>query len=145
MTTFFYHHSREDNNRCLSIDGMVEICWFCPDGRAEEKLENCIAFTNLQGNAEIHERQVKFLQEVSSVTVTLLSTSDFDRMNSSLLLEFRNKPKRLICLLENVENIGDIDMIGVRRIRNSISSEKKETRALNNTRMRLRRKAGNTL
>nr|XP_008542144.1 PREDICTED: interferon-induced very large GTPase 1-like [Equus przewalskii] len=104
---FSSHHSREDNNRCLLIDGMVEICWFCPGGRAEDRFENCIAFTNLHGNAEIHERQVKFLQQVSSVTVILLSTSNFDKMTSSLLLEFWNSPKPLICLFENAENIMD--------------------------------------
>ncbi|MXQ94229.1 hypothetical protein E5288_WYG007361 [Bos mutus] len=32
---FFLHHSREDNNRCLLVDGMVEICWFCPATLAE--------------------------------------------------------------------------------------------------------------
>ena len=104
---FFLHHSREDNNGCLLVDGMVEICWFCPGGRAEDRFENRIAFTNLHGNAEIHERQVRFLQEVSSVTVILLATSDFDIMNSSLLLEFWNSPKPLICLFENAENIMD--------------------------------------
>ena len=100
---FFLHHSREDSNRCLLVDGMVEICWFCSGGRAEDRFENCIAFANLHGNAEIHERQVSFLQEVSSVTVILLATSDFDIMNSSLLLEFWNSPKPLICLFENAE------------------------------------------
>lgn len=102
---FFYYHPREDNNRCLLTEGMVEICWFFPGGRAEDRFESCIAFTNLHGNAEIHERQVRFLQEVSSVTVILLSTSAFDKMNNSLLLEFWNSPKPLICLFEDVENI----------------------------------------
>lgn len=104
---FFYHHSREDNNRCLLIEGMVEICWFCPGGKTEDRFENCIAFTNLHGNAEIHERQVRFLQEISSVIVILLSTSDFDKMNSSLLFEFWSSSKPLICLFENAENIMD--------------------------------------
>ncbi|XP_032977456.1 interferon-induced very large GTPase 1-like [Rhinolophus ferrumequinum] len=104
---FFHHHSREDNNRCLLIEGMVEICWFCPGGRAEDRFENCIAFTNLHGNAEIHEKQVRFLQEVSSITIILLSTSDFDKTNNSLLLKLWNSPKPLICLFENVENIMD--------------------------------------
>ncbi|KAG8522825.1 Interferon-induced very large GTPase 1 [Galemys pyrenaicus] len=85
---------------------MVELCWFCPGGRAEDRFDNCIAFTNLHGNAEIHERQVRFLQEVSSVTVILLSTSDFDKMNS-FLLEFLKSPKPLICLFESVENVMD--------------------------------------
>lgn len=104
---FFYHHSREDNNRCLLIEGLVEICWFCPGGKTEDRFENCIAFTNLHGNAEIHEKQVRFLQEISSVTVILLSTSDFDKMNSSLLREFWSSSKPLICLFENAENIMD--------------------------------------
>lgn len=82
-------------------------CWFCPGGRAEDRSENYGAFTSLHGNAEIHERQVQFLQEVSSVIVIPLATSDFDKTNSSLLLEFWNSPKPLICLFENVENFID--------------------------------------
>ncbi|XP_036283682.1 interferon-induced very large GTPase 1-like [Pipistrellus kuhlii] len=104
---FSYHHPREGNNRCLLIEGMVEICWFFPGGRAEDRFENCIAFTNLHGNAETHESQVRFLQEVSSVTVILLSTSAFDKVNSSLLHEIWNSSKPLICLFEDVENIMD--------------------------------------
>ncbi|XP_066109909.1 interferon-induced very large GTPase 1-like [Saccopteryx bilineata] len=119
----FFHNFRKDNNRCLLLEGMVEICWFCPGGRAEDRFENCIAFTNLHGNAEIHESQVKFLQEVSSVTVILLSTSDFDEKISSLLHEYWKLPKALICLFENVENIMDENSahkvrIGIRNLNN---------------------------
>ncbi|KAK7797299.1 hypothetical protein U0070_010635 [Myodes glareolus] len=80
-------------------------------GRAEDRFENCIAFTNLHGNAELHEKQVKFLHEVSSVTVLLLSTSENTsgsaKMITPLLREFWNSHKPLICLFENVENILD--------------------------------------
>ena len=86
--------------------GMVEICWFCPGGRAEDRFENCIAFTNLHGNAEIHEKQAKFLHEVSSVTVLLLSASENGsgsaKMHTSTLHKFWNPLKPLICLFENV-------------------------------------------
>lgn len=104
---FFHHHSKKDSNICLLMGGVVEICWFCPGGRAEDRFENCIAFTSLHGNGEIHEKQVKFLLEVSSVTVLLLSTPDIEKMKSSILPEFFKSPKPLICLFENVENIVD--------------------------------------
>ncbi|XP_051679343.2 interferon-induced very large GTPase 1 isoform X1 [Oryctolagus cuniculus] len=104
---FFHHHFREGNKSCLLMEGIVEICWFCPGGRAQDRFENCIAFTNLHGNAETHEKQVKFLHEVSSVTVILLSMSDIEKMNNSILHEFWNSPKPLVCLFENVENIMD--------------------------------------
>ncbi|VTJ84409.1 Hypothetical predicted protein [Marmota monax] len=104
---FFHHHSKKDNNSCLLMEGVVEICWFCPSGRAEDRFENCIAFTSLHGNGEMHEKQVKFLLEVSSVTILLLSTSDIEKMKSSILPEFFKSLKPLICLFENVENIVD--------------------------------------
>ncbi|GAB1292507.1 Interferon-induced very large GTPase 1 [Apodemus speciosus] len=108
---FFHDHFGKNNKNCLLMAGMVEICWFCPGGRAEDRFENCIAFTNLHGNAEIHEKQAKFLHEVSSVTVLLLSASENGsgsaKMNTSILHKFWNPHKPLICLFENVENILD--------------------------------------
>ncbi|KAH0506335.1 Interferon-induced very large GTPase 1 [Microtus ochrogaster] len=108
---FFHNNFRKGNKNCLLMAGMVEICWFCPGGRAEDRFENCIAFTNLHGNAELHEKQVKFLHEVSSVTVLLLSasenTSGSAKMITPILREFWNPHKPLICLFENVENILD--------------------------------------
>ncbi|KAM4845206.1 interferon-induced very large GTPase 1-like [Thomomys bottae] len=103
---FFHHHANTGKNSCLLTEGMVEISWFCPSGRTTDRFENCIAFTNLHGNAEMHEDQVKFLNEISSVIV-LLSTSDVKKMKSSILREFWDVCKPLICLLENVENIVD--------------------------------------
>lgn len=103
---FFHHHSLEDNNRCILRDGLVEICWFHPGGRASDRFESCIAFTNLHGNAELHERQARFLLEVSSISVIILSTS-FDKMNCSLLQDFFKSPKPVIFLFESVENIVD--------------------------------------
>lgn len=88
---------------------MVEICWFSPGGRAEDRFENCTAFTNLHGNAEIHVKQFKFLHEVSSVTILLLSASEnasgSAKVSTSILHEFWNPHKPLICQLENVKNI----------------------------------------
>ncbi|XP_037067715.1 interferon-induced very large GTPase 1-like [Peromyscus leucopus] len=108
---FFHNHFRKGNKNSLLMAGMVEICWFCPGGRAEDRFENCIAFTNLHGNAELYEKQVKFLQEVSSVTVLLLSASEnasgSAKMSTSILHELWNPHKPLICLFENVENILD--------------------------------------
>lgn len=72
--------------------GMVEICWFCLDRRAEDRFENCIAFTSVHENAEIHEKQAKFLHEVSSVTVLLLSASENGsgsaKMNTLFYMDF---------------------------------------------------------
>ncbi|MBZ3879858.1 Interferon-induced very large GTPase 1 [Sciurus carolinensis] len=99
--------TQTDNNRCLLMEGVVEICWFCPSGRAEDRFENCIGFTNLHGNGEMHEQQVKFLLEVSSVIIFLLSSSAIEKMKSSILPDLLKSPKPLICLFENVENIVD--------------------------------------
>lgn len=108
---FFHNGFGKGNKNCLLIAGMVEISWLCPGRRAEDRFENCIAFTNLHGNAEVHEKQVKFLHEVSSVTVILLSASESAsgsaKMNTSILHEFWNSHKPLICLFENVENTPD--------------------------------------
>ncbi|XP_061481881.1 interferon-induced very large GTPase 1-like [Rhineura floridana] len=101
---FFHRHCKGSSKNCLLMKGVVEIAWYCPGGD-DDTFDTCTAFTNLHGNAMEHEQQVRFLQEVSSVTVILLSESDRNGDAKSFLKELLKSPQPLIFLCVDKEQI----------------------------------------
>uniref|UniRef100_G1PZH3 VLIG-type G domain-containing protein n=1 Tax=Myotis lucifugus TaxID=59463 RepID=G1PZH3_MYOLU len=101
---FFHRHCRGSTKDCLLMEGVVEICWFCPGGDDEDRFDNCVTFTNLHGDAKEHKKQLTFLQEVSSLIVVLMSTSDDNEENRKIVRDLRQSPRPLICLFDNKEN-----------------------------------------
>ncbi|XP_054581176.1 interferon-induced very large GTPase 1-like [Eptesicus fuscus] len=100
---FFHRHCRGSTKDCLLMGGVVEICWFCPGGEDEDRFDNCVTFTNLHGDAKEHKKQLTFLQEVSSLIVVLMSTSDDNIENRKIIHDLSQSPRPLICLLDNKE------------------------------------------
>ncbi|XP_045434083.1 interferon-induced very large GTPase 1-like [Pipistrellus kuhlii] len=100
---FFHRHCRGSTKDCLLMGGVVEICWFCPGGEDEDRFNNCVAFTNLHGDAKEHKKQLTFLQEVSSLIVVLISTSDKNKENQKIICDLCQSPRPLICLVDNEE------------------------------------------
>nr|XP_025036305.1 interferon-induced very large GTPase 1-like [Pelodiscus sinensis] len=100
---FFHRHCRGSIKNCLLMEGVVEITWYCPGGKDDDSFENCIAFTNLHGDAREHERQVKFLREIASVSVVLLSEVDQNEKGKKVLKDLVKSPKPLIFLCTDKE------------------------------------------
>ncbi|XP_052569901.1 interferon-induced very large GTPase 1-like [Peromyscus californicus insignis] len=116
---FFHRHCRGSNNHCLLMEGVVEICWFCPGGQGEDRFDKCIAFTNLHGDAKEHRQQLSFLQDVSSLIVILMSASDDNKENQKLVRHLCQSSIPLICLIDDKEkaianNSGKRMRIGIR-------------------------------
>ncbi|KAM5319596.1 interferon-induced very large GTPase 1-like isoform 1-T2 [Glossophaga mutica] len=116
---FFHRHCRGSTKDCLLMKGVVEVCWFCPGGGEEDRFGNCLALTNLHGDAKEHEKQLGFLQEVSSLIVVLMSTADDNKENRKIVRNLSQSPKPLIYLLDNkektmVNNSGQKVKIGIR-------------------------------
>ncbi|KAJ8371700.1 hypothetical protein AAFF_G00303090 [Aldrovandia affinis] len=70
---FFNRHCNGSMRHCLLMDGVVEIVWYCGGSNDRDVFDDCVAFVNLHGDASDHPAQLRFLQEVSSVTVLLHS------------------------------------------------------------------------
>ncbi|XP_017651945.1 interferon-induced very large GTPase 1-like, partial [Nannospalax galili] len=87
------------------MGGVVEICWFCPGGSGEDRFDNCVAFTNLHGDAREHKQQLAFLQEVSSLIVILMSASDESKENQTLVRDLCQSSRPLVCLLDDKEKV----------------------------------------
>ncbi|CAM4638179.1 unnamed protein product [Lepidochelys kempii] len=103
---FFHRHCKGSSKDCLLMNGVVEIFWYCPGGRDDDRFDNCVAFTNLHGDARQHEQQVKFLQEISSVNVVLISDVDQnDKRGMKIIHDLWKSQKPLICLFAEKENV----------------------------------------
>ncbi|XP_068963943.1 interferon-induced very large GTPase 1-like [Petaurus breviceps papuanus] len=105
---FFHRHCRGNSESCLLMRGMVEISWFCPAGRDEDRFERCVAFTNLRGDAKDYEMQLRFLQEIASVTVVLVSTSDKSERTVQIVRDLWKSSKPLVYLFDDKDkNVGN--------------------------------------
>ncbi|XP_051005113.1 interferon-induced very large GTPase 1-like [Acomys russatus] len=116
---FFHRHCRGSNKHCLLMEGVVEICWFCPGGQGEDIFDKCLTFTNLHGDAKEHSQQLSFLQDVSSLIVILMSASDDNKENQQLVRHLCQSSRPLICLIDDKEkavanNSGKRMRIGIR-------------------------------
>ncbi|XP_072466212.1 interferon-induced very large GTPase 1-like [Notamacropus eugenii] len=106
---FFHRHCQGSSKSCLLMGGMVEISWFCPGGRDEDRFERCVAFTNLRGDAKDYEKQFKFLQEIASVTVVLVSASDKSERTVQMVRDMWKSTKPLVFLFDDKEKTFRID------------------------------------
>ncbi|OWK17985.1 hypothetical protein Celaphus_00009118, partial [Cervus elaphus hippelaphus] len=73
--------------------------------KTSDRFDNCLTFTNLHGDAKEHEKQLAFLQEVSSIIVVLMSTSDDNKGNRKIrhCKEAKEKAENLMTLLREME------------------------------------------
>ncbi|XP_072466211.1 interferon-induced very large GTPase 1-like [Notamacropus eugenii] len=106
---FFHRHCRGSSESCLLMRGMVEISWFCPGGRDEDRFERCVAFTNLRGDAKDYEKQFKFLQEIASVTVAIVSASDKSERTVQMVRDLWKSTKPLVYLFDDKEKSLGVD------------------------------------
>ncbi|XDB57938.1 hypothetical protein ABFV05_011554 [Capra hircus] len=102
---FFHRHCKGSSRDCLLMGGVVEVTWFCPGGEEQDRFDNCLTFTNLHGDAKEHENQLAFLQEVSSIIVVLMSTSDDNKGNRKIVHDMCQSSKPLIFLLDDIRKV----------------------------------------
>ncbi|XP_078740181.1 interferon-induced very large GTPase 1-like [Lampetra fluviatilis] len=95
---FFHRHCRGSSRNVQLMKGVAEIAWYLPGGKDNDVFNDCIAFTNLHGDAREHKAQVKFLHEISSINVILLSDGDRNEEGKRILDECLSSSKPLICL-----------------------------------------------
>ncbi|XP_058863590.1 interferon-induced very large GTPase 1-like [Acipenser ruthenus] len=105
-SVFFHRHCRGSTPDCLLMDGVVEIAWYCAGGKEDDIFNDCVAFMNLHGDGSKHPDQLRFLQEVSSVNVVLLSEDPLDETAKMISKALFDSPIPLICLFAGKEKIG---------------------------------------
>ncbi|CAN0420930.1 unnamed protein product [Lampetra planeri] len=102
---FFHKHCRGSSRNGILMEGVVEIAWYCPGGRDDGVFNDCIAFTNLHGDAREHRKQVNFLLKISSINVILMSDCDLNDEAKRILESCLRSTKPLVCLWADKEII----------------------------------------
>ncbi|XP_039621174.1 interferon-induced very large GTPase 1-like [Polypterus senegalus] len=103
--TFYHRDCKGSSNESLLMDGVVEISWYCPAGNKDDQFNECIAFTNLRGDARKHDKQVQFLLETSSINVVVLMEDYLDSIGKEILTQLVQSPNPLICLYADKTNL----------------------------------------
>ncbi|XP_078477451.1 interferon-induced very large GTPase 1-like [Lampetra planeri] len=102
---FFHRHCKGSSRNGLLMEGVTEVAWYFPGGRDDDVFNDCIAFTNLHGDARRHRKQVQFLHEISSINVILMSDRDHNDEAKLILQECLTSPKPLVSLCADQERI----------------------------------------
>ncbi|KAL0201877.1 hypothetical protein M9458_005064 [Cirrhinus mrigala] len=97
--TFFHRHCPGSSRTRVLMDGVVEIAWFCPSGKNDDKFTNRVAFCNLHGDAGEHEKQLDIMTKMASVNVAVLSQLGRNDERMTIIQNLYKDPKPLICLL----------------------------------------------
>ncbi|XP_058862271.1 interferon-induced very large GTPase 1-like isoform X1 [Acipenser ruthenus] len=101
--TFFHRHCKGSSAPRLFMDGVVERSWYFPGGKDDDVFDDCVAFTNLHGDAREHEKQFEFLLKTATINVVLLTGSDRNERGNAILQKLFNSPKPLICLCADMK------------------------------------------
>ncbi|XP_069461687.1 interferon-induced very large GTPase 1-like isoform X2 [Ambystoma mexicanum] len=101
---FFNRHCSGSSKDCLLMDGVVDVAWYCPGGNNDDRFDECIAFTNLHGDARDHEKQVAFLHEISAVNVILMSDTDCNDKAKHILQKVFESKTPVVFLLADKEH-----------------------------------------
>ncbi|XP_073675676.1 interferon-induced very large GTPase 1-like [Garra rufa] len=102
--TFFHRNCPGSSRTRVLMDGVVEIAWFCPSGKQDDKFTDCVAFCNLHGDARDHEKQLQILTEMASVNVVLLTQLDRNDKHVAKIENLFGNNKPLICLFTEDES-----------------------------------------
>ncbi|XP_063797143.1 interferon-induced very large GTPase 1-like isoform X2 [Pseudophryne corroboree] len=102
---FYHRHCKGSTKNSVLMNGVTEIAWYCPGGKEDDTFDDCIALTNLHGDARDHDQQVKFLLQISSVIVVMFSDLDANETRAKEVLQQLWKSSiPLICLLADKEH-----------------------------------------
>ncbi|XP_035283511.1 interferon-induced very large GTPase 1-like [Anguilla anguilla] len=104
-SVFLHRHCRRSTKDSLLMNGVVEIAWYCPGGKEDDIFDGCVAFLNLHGDAGKHQKQLEFLQAVSTVNVLLLSEHPLDEAEKAISQKLSKSPVPLICMFSGKELI----------------------------------------
>ncbi|CAI5691277.1 unnamed protein product [Oreochromis niloticus] len=97
--TFFHRNCRGSTKSRYLMDGVAEIAWYCPAGKPTDDFNDCIAFSNLHGDALLNKKQHDILIEKSSANVFLVASLTRNKEIRSLMSSHLKAAKPLICLI----------------------------------------------
>ena len=97
---FFHRDLPGGNLKHILGDGLVDMSWYLPAGKTRDVFPDAITFLNLHGDARSHPKQSKFLCQISSMLIILLTEEnmEFDEHTLKTLKHFSSSGKDIILL-----------------------------------------------
>ncbi|XP_033097288.1 interferon-induced very large GTPase 1-like [Anneissia japonica] len=97
----FFHYGSNGGTieRTLST-GVLEMTWYLPTGRDQDKFPDALAMMNLRGNASELKHQTTFLKEVSFATIAFITSDVVDKQEVDLLESLYQQNGHLILVSE---------------------------------------------
>ena len=98
---YFFNHRESDGGDCERnfVDGLVEMCCYFPSGKDGDYFSNPITYLNLRGDAQQHQKQVEFIQNICFVSVVLIAKDNINEDTVKLLQDLSKAPGGIILLL----------------------------------------------
>ncbi|XP_041471502.1 interferon-induced very large GTPase 1-like [Lytechinus variegatus] len=81
--TFFHHDCNNGVVERRIADGLVECSWFITGDREKDHLPCTTMLLNLRGDASLLNKQMKILQEISSVLFVIVTAQDLARATNT--------------------------------------------------------------
>jgi hypothetical protein len=99
---FFFHKNIQggDVERKV-VDGLVELCWYLPEGSEKQSLQYQICFANLRGDATRFKKQLDLLLKISPVFCILLNSDCPNEKVTNILEEMTNIAAKIIIILKD--------------------------------------------
>ncbi|KAG2463577.1 interferon-induced very large GTPase 1-like [Polypterus senegalus] len=101
-TFFVYSHMECGNIPRKDSNGLVEITWYLPSGKANTDFSEPIAVLNLRGDAKSFTKQVRFLTKVSSAV--FLFVDNIADEEEKLIAAFQDTKLSCVLLLNPTED-----------------------------------------
>ena len=98
---YFFNRRECEGGDCERnfVDGLVEMCCYFPSGKDKDCFTDAIIYLNLHGDAQQHQKQLKFLQKISFTSVVLITEANINEDSTKILQSLAEAPGGIIVLL----------------------------------------------
>ena len=103
---FFNWNSEGGTSKNLFVDGLCEICCYLPSGKnnASDFYSDMLLFLNLRGDAQKHEKQTKFTNDISYMVFVLVNEDDINESSLKLLTNLSKVPGGVTLIFPELED-----------------------------------------
>ncbi|KAL3891105.1 hypothetical protein ACJMK2_003368 [Sinanodonta woodiana] len=96
----FYHRNAVGSTKKRIVsDGMVEISWYLPNGKADNMCREPVTVLNLRGNAANYPRQLQTVIDMSSICCIVCPASDLANDDKQSIVESIKEKNKIIIIV----------------------------------------------
>ena len=97
---YFHRNCPGGHYKSVLVDGLVDMCWYLPEGKTADLFPDAITFLNLHGDARDHPHQAEFISQISSMCLVMVHEDDIELSipNMEILSNLYSSPSGLTFL-----------------------------------------------